>query len=308
MNMRFLFTRSQAPAWESTCLQSSASTFAELRGQTCRSVKLSLIPIGLLTSLSLLINCKAADPLATGRATGGSLTPVLPRTNEDPARGIVLYAGWDKRATLPNRKENHDMADLRAILKNYGEPRDDVDLHPEAEVFPGIRYLTPLKQALAALSKQFGASGIGLEVPIATEGFPLGLFFKKFDKNGDSKADFKHPYTLSDKQGQVIGVAFAGVHQPFVKAGTPPFTFIPGRRFRQNLIDGKAPGDRRVFVSDNRRSGNFVIVHSMPPFFPEPDPTVPIPPENLRDGTGTSYTWYVPQPLVNLILYCSQLN
>lgn len=271
---------------------------------TLRSMTIQLPPIltCILTSLSLLIHCQAADPLAPARTTGA----ILPRTNEERGKGIVLHAGWDKRVTLQNRKENHDMADLRAILKNYGEPKDDVDLHPEAEVFPGIRYLTPLAQVVDALSKQFGSLGIGLEVPIATEGFPLGLYFKKFDKNGNSKADFKHLYTLSDKPGQVIGVAFSGVHQPFVKPGTV-FTYIPGTRFRENLIDGKANGNRSVFVSDNRKSGSYVIVHSMPPFFREQDPTASIPAERLIDGTGKSYTWYVPQPLVNLILYCSQM-
>ena len=190
------------------------------------------------------------------------------------------------------------MADLRAILQAYGEPKDDLGLHPDVEVFPGIRYLTPLNEAVDKLSKVVGPLTLGLEIPIATEGFPLGLNFKKYDKSGSSKADFKHVYLLLDKKAQLVSIAFMKVHGPFVNVVEPPFVWIPGRRFRENLID-KKDGTSCVWVRDARERGKYVVVHSIPRL------TSAGP---IYDQSGTSYTWYVPQPMINLILYCSQLS
>ena len=233
---------------------------------------------------------------------------VIARFNTDPSKGIVLYAGWDKRVTGPARTQNHDMADLRAILQSYGEPRDDLDLHPDVEVFPGIRYLAPLSEAVDKLAKQFGPLVLGLEIPVATEGFPLGLNFKKYDKPGSSKADFKHVYLLLDKKAQVVSIAFLKVHGPFVDVPEPPFVWIPGRRFRENLID-KRDGASGVWVWDARSRGKYVVVHAIPGLgFPAGNSSGVSPSASLRDGGGRSYTWYVPQPVINLILYCSQLS
>ena len=259
----------------------------------------------------------ATAPLAAPAAVPGTQpspekplanAAVVARFNTDPSKGIVLFSGWDKRVTGPARKQNLDMADLRAILQDYGEPKDDLDLHPDVEVFPGIRYLSPLNEAVEKLSRQFGSLGIGLDVPIATEGFPLGLGFKKYDKSGASKADFKHVYLLLDNKAQVVSIAFMKVHGPFVDVPEPPFVLIPGRRFRENLID-KKDGASGVWVWDARSRGKYVVVHSIPGLnFPAGDSKDLSPAASLRDTSGKSYTWYVPQPMINLILYCSQLS
>ncbi len=233
-----------------------------------------------------------------GKPLSNAAAAAIARFNTDPSKGIVLYSGWDKRVTGPARTQNNDMSDLRAILQAYGEPKDDLDLHPDVEVFPGIRYLTPLNDAIDKLSKQFGNLALGLEIPIATEGFPLGLSFKKYDKSGGSKADFKHVYLLLDKKAQVVSIAFMKVHAPFVDVAQPPFVLIQGRRFRENLID-KKNGTASVWVWDAKDRGKYVVVHSIP------RPTASGP---LYDQAGTSYTWYVPQPMINFILYCSQLS
>lgn len=252
-------------------------------------------------------------PVAPPGLPGTQPTPEKPsataiRSNTDPSKGIVLFAGWDKRVTGPARAQNHDMSDLRAILQAYGEPKDDLDLHPDVEVFPGIRYLAPLSEVVAKLSKQFGSLMLGLEIPIATEGFPLGLNFKKYDKASGSKADFKHVYFLLDKKAQVVSIAFMKVHGPFVDVPEPPFVLIPGRRFRENLID-KKDGASGVWVRDARSRGKYVVVHSIPGLsFSGYDSKGPGSAAALNDYSGKSYTWYVPQPIINLILYCSQLS
>lgn len=233
--------------------------------------------------LLLLFTVTAQAQLSTG-SLGTSMPP---KANSVTTEGILLYPGWDKRVTGPARTSNRDMADLRAILQSYGKPEADLGLHPDAQIFPGIAYLTPLKAVETALAKQFGGSpGLSSEFSIATEGFPKGLKFRKYDRGSLKIGDNTQLYLLIDGANRVISIAFTGrgaaafVPQPF-----PTFTPIPGARSRNDLID-KSESAAQAAVADARGSGKFVVVYTV---------------------GKRNITWYVPEPLINLILYCSQL-
>lgn len=230
----------------------------------------------------------ATPPTAPAPETS-SRSALPPPSNLDPAKGIVLPAGWDKRVTRPARHANRDMADLRACLESYGRPLADLGLHPDAEVFPGVRYLSPLKTVEAALSRQLGGSlGLATEFTIATEGFPLGLKFRKYDRGSLGTSANKYIYLLVDDTNRVIATAFTGRGAPvLIPPGfvPPPFIQVAGDLSRDDLID-KSDGGARASVSDTRGQGKFVIVY--------------------LQGTR-NLTWYVPEPLINLILYCSKL-
>lgn len=221
-------------------------------------------------------------------APGASNQPAMPPpSNSVTANGILLEAGWDKRVTGPGRAANRDMADLRACLAAYGKPAADLALHPDAEVFPGVPYLSPLKTVEAALSKQFGGSpGLASEFTIATEGFPLGLRFRRYDRGSLKIGDNTHFYLLVDGSYRVIGTVFTGRNAPpFVPQPFPPFVPVASGLQLSDLID-KTGGGSRASVADARSRGKFVVVYL---------------------AGKRNLTWYVPQPLINLILYCSQL-
>ena len=217
--------------------------------------------------------------MAPGTSTQSAMPPP---SNSVAANGILLEAGWDKRVTGPARAANRDMADLRACLAAYGKPAADLALHPDAEVFPGIPYLSPLKTVEAALSKQLGGSlGLASEFTIATEGFPLGLKFRKYDRGSLRMGDNTHLYLLVDGAYRVIGTVFTGRNAPpFVPQPFPPFVPVASPLHRDDLID-KSDGGARGSVADARDRGKFVVVYL----------------QGKRN-----LTWYVPEPLINLIL------
>ena len=179
------------------------------------------------------------------------------------------------------------MADLRAILEAYGEPKDDLEPHPDSMIFPGIPYLTPLRKVEQILAAQFGSFGLSSEFTIATEGFPRGLKFRKYDKGSAKIGDNTYVFILIDDASQVVAIAFMGRGAPaFVPNPFPVFVQIPGPRYRDNLID-KSDGSALTQVADARSLGKYVVAYSM---------------------GKRNMTWYVPQPLINLILYCSKLT
>jgi hypothetical protein len=230
-----------------------------------------------------------AAPQAPAQPARSTQPTMPPPTNSVAAKGILLEAGWDKRVTGPARAANGDMADLRACLSPYGEPLADLDLHPDAQVFPGVAYLTPLKTAEAAIAKQVGGGfGLASEFTIATEGFPLGLKFRKYDRGSLGIGANTHVYLLVDGANRVISTAFTGRGAPiFVPPNfvPPPFVPVPASLHRNDLID-KSESGARASVADARDRGKFVIVY-------------------LQGKRNV--TWYVPEPLIHLILYCSQL-
>ncbi|MCW3059490.1 MAG: hypothetical protein JWQ02_1311 [Capsulimonas sp.] len=241
------------------------------------------------------LNRRPAAPMVPG-APGASVTPGVstqqsmpPPANGVAANGILLEAGWDKRVTGPARAANRDMADLRLCLAQYGKPAADLELHPDAQVFPGVAYLTPLKTAEAAIAKQVGGGfGLAGEFTIATEGFPLGLRFRKYDRGSLGIGANTHVYLLVDGANRVISTAFTGRGAPkFVPPGfvPPPFVDLATGLHRNDLID-KSDGGARASVADARDRGKFVIVY-------------------LQGKRNV--TWYVPEPLIHLVLYCSQL-
>jgi hypothetical protein len=179
------------------------------------------------------------------------------------------------------------MADLRAILEKYGQPTEDLAPRPEAQVFPGIAYLTPLKTVEVELAKKFGGSfGLSSEFPIATEGFPKGVKFRKYDRGSLRIGENTHVYMLIDGANRVISLAFMGRGvPPFVPSPFPPFVPVEGQRYRNNLID-KNDGAGQASVADARGQGKYVVVYTV---------------------GARNITWFVPEPMVNLILYCSQL-
>jgi hypothetical protein len=225
-------------------------------------------------------------PVAAGASTQPGLPPP---SNLVAADGIVLPPGWDKRVTGPARAANADMADLRACLAPYGKPAADLALHPDAQVFPGVPYLTPLRAAEAAIGSQLGGSfSLASEFTIATEGFPLGLKFRKYDRGSLRIGANTHVYLLIDGANRVISTAFTGRGAPlFVPPNfePPPVVAVEASLHRDDLID-KSDGGARGSVADARERGKFVIVY-------------------LQGKRNV--TWYVPEPLINLILYCSQL-
>jgi hypothetical protein len=139
------------------------------------------------------------------------------------------------------------------------------------------------------MAQQLGGSfGLASEFTIATEGFPMGLKVRKYDRGSLRTGANTHIYLLIDGANRVISTAFTGRSAPILVPPNfvpPPFVDLATPLSRNDLID-KSESGARGSVADARDRGKFVILY-------------------LQGRRNV--TWYVPEPLIHLILYCSQL-
>jgi hypothetical protein len=164
-----------------------------------------------------------------------------------------------------------------------------------------ITYLMPLAQAEALL---FGSPVIATEAAAVAPGFPDGLFIHTYDVNAGIYNQLVILTDHAQPQQQVVslvlkadGVNWYPPSPPFVKIQRDWHTFD-----YMNTENKGEPGikiDTRV--EDFRSNGHFIVVNmtggTRPPIWPgevcKPAKAKP------REDT----TWYLPEPLINLILY-----
>ena len=196
--------------------------------------------------------------------------------------------------------------DLEVLLKPYGKAQNDTGAHPEVTVYEGqtidgaptracrIGYLAPLAEAEKVL---FKSVGIVSRKDGVIPGFPKPLTLHTYDV----KAGIYNRLTiLTDKspKQQVVSLAFKSEsinwHPP-----CPPFV-KPARDWHTYDYVGTAnrgnPGiviDARV--KDMRASGHYIIANTSFHVAPLVETF-----DRIRPNDTT--TWYVPEPLINMIL------
>ena len=117
--------------------------------------------------------------------------------------GIVLKKGWDSAMS----DGVATMKELRDLLSGFAKAAPNTGPAPDIEIYKGIRYLMPLKDAVKTL-------GLGQEVNsklmVACPGFPFNSLFG-FSFHGNFDGGFDTVYIVTDGARQVVAVEFTNV-------------------------------------------------------------------------------------------------
>jgi hypothetical protein len=238
--------------------------------------------------------------------TSSALEPGNPAgTNAPMPAGIVLIKGWDSAMS----DGVVTMKELRDLLSGFATAAPNTGPAPGIEIYKGIRYLMPLKDAVKTL-------GLGQEVNskllVACPGFPFNSLFG-FSFHGSFEDGFDTVYFVTDGARQVVAVEFTNVSTKKIKLDTPltdkawvTFDFINTRVKGQpeafvrhgTHANGEVLKIESVFVNPDgqRNSMNY-----RRPFISQPSGNYP-----FRYGGGTEMhptRLYLPRPLAELILY-----
>ncbi|MEP6669702.1 MAG: hypothetical protein ABJF10_11150 [Chthoniobacter sp.] len=235
---------------------------------------------------------------------------------EPGATGIALASDWTGHTTQGSGGQTMKMADLLALVSNYGKAEADLAVHPEVTIYEGqvaggapgencrITYLMPLDRAEALLMK---SKGLATSSRAVAPGLPDGLFLHTYDvKAGiynrlcivtDSRKPVQQVVSLIFK---AEGANWYPPSPPFVKINRDWHTFDYVNT--ENRGSSSIKIDTRV--KDMRRQGGYIVVNTTGGVAPDTilEPGVVLKP--ARNSPKEDTTWYVPVPLVKLMLYC----
>jgi hypothetical protein len=235
-----------------------------------------------------LIAAKTPVPSIPGSAPAVSPPPPAKSTGIAIA-GIRADAASILMATGGHSQE---IQDLRALLHRYGTPKADVGLHPGAEIYPGIPYLMPWHEAEKRLVPA-GNTATRSGDKIACAGFPEGLNWICYDGlwkwNGGA---YNHLYILKDILNQVVSIEFRNEHGCWVKG--PPWESLPGGWHVIDYINAEVKGQKDIVIEtqvlDQRDPKHRIVVHT------------------TNQKINHTATMFLPQPLINLILYVTRTS
>jgi hypothetical protein len=220
-----------------------------------------------------------------GKAPASPFKTPGPASARPPASGgIVLSANADSPLAISSGGHSLEIRDISAVLSKYGTAVDDEGPHPEVTVYPGTTYLMPFDQAEKILVTS--NPGMRSATPIATGGFPPGLLAVSYD--GNWGGNYNRLYLVKDRANQLVCLEFVSERGGFNPL-QPPATLIPGDWHVIDFINARVKGQPRMqilnYVKDMRSAGHFIIVNT------------------LSQAMHQTSTWYVPEPLINLILF-----
>ena len=178
------------------------------------------------------------------------------------------------------------MKELRDLLSGFAKAAPNTGPAPDIEIYKGIRYLMPLKDAVKTL-------GLGQEVNsklmVACPGFPFNSLFG-FSFHGSFEDGFDTVYFVTDGARQVVAVEFTNVsakkitlHTPLTDKAWVTFDFINTR------VKGQPDAFVRHGTDTARTNGNVLKIDSI---FANPN-----------DQYMHPTRLYLPRPLAELILY-----
>lgn len=226
--------------------------------------------------------------------------------------GITLNKDWTGHQTESSGGQTRKLEDLRALISGYGEAEADLAEHPEVTVYEGpvfgggqgqtcrITYLMPLNRAEQLL---LGSTGISTISRAVAPGLPDGLFLHTYDARAGI---YNHVCIVTDNhkpQQQVVCLLLKaeGVNWipglPWVQLNRDWDTFD-----YVNTQNRGRPGiiiDTRVL--DQRQQGGYIVVNTTGAPNRHPPPLLAKP---AKWSPKEDSTWYVPVPLVKLMLYC----
>lgn len=245
-------------------------------------------------------------PAPTAPAPGGIPMAELPK---GATKGKIALAGvWSGSAQGGELTRK----DLAQIFGAVGAASDVVEVDRSIEAYPGLPILTPLEAAKKMLNLD-GASSV--KTKIVTPGMPKASF-TAYTFSGVFAGGFNRLSLITDTEDQVVSVfamdtaSRTRVANETDTAGYHTYNFITGK--------AKATKDvvvRHTIVPESVSSGT-IIVDTL--LVDPTDPESP-PPRTSGKSSSTKFSssskpktgkvlersrWYVPKPVVNLILRC----
>jgi hypothetical protein len=238
--------------------------------------------------------------------------PIAPPSSS----GLALATDWEKHVTESTGGQTRKIDDLSALLSAYGTASADTAAHPDVTVYEGpaidrpgdcrIAYLTPLAAAEQALfSKDHGISSV---MKAVAPGFPDGLSIHSYDVKAGI---YNRLYIVTDysKVQQVVCLVLKAENLHWIPA-SPPFVKIERDWHTFDYVNTMNRGQPKMIidtrVNDLRKRGHFIIANSSGSNGVHPKNILP-PGIVEKPAGGTvneTATWYAPEPLINLILYC----
>jgi len=191
---------------------------------------------------------------------------------------ISLPANWS--APLPESSGGHslEIQDLKALLGPYGTPDKSLATPPGVVIYPGIRYLTPQAEAARLL----GAAGITTSHKIACGGFPDGLSYTSYD--GKWEGMFNRLYLVTDPAHQVVCLEFVA-ETPRKIVHPPPWVRVTVTRHVLDYVNAMVKGQRGSPETWLYNTGSGLVIDTV---------------------SHQTARWYVPKPLIDLILFCAE--
>lgn len=259
-------------------------------------------------------------PSPAGKTPGApapqtSRTPVAASVPAASANGIALANDWAGHLTQGAGGQTMKMRDLQALLSGYGVAEADTAPHPEVTVYEGspmdaalgqscrVAYLMPLDKAEGVLFKN---RGIVTATRAVAPGFPDGLFIHTYDVKAGI---YNRLCILTDSakpQNQVVSLLLKAESANWYPP-SPPFKKLERDWHTHDYLNTENRGQPGIVidtrVNDLRPRGRYIVVNITGGFAPPEilPPGIVIKP--ARNSPKTNATWYVPEPLIKLILH-----
>jgi hypothetical protein len=188
---------------------------------------------------------------------------------------------------LPLSSGGHslDIRDLGRLLRDYGKPGEDLAPHPEVKIDRGVTYLMPLAQAEQRLG--LDSHALKTRARVACAGFPDGLTYIGYDVKAGI---YQRLYIVTDLADQVVCIEYVAPNVVDAPP-SPPWRVMPGEWHVYDYVNDRTKGQPRIEIDtrvlDRRNDGQFIVVNT------------------TGRAVNQTATWHVPQPLINLILYCA---
>jgi hypothetical protein len=206
--------------------------------------------------------------------------------------------------------------DLRALISAYGAAEADLAEHPDVTVYDGpvvgggngercrLTYLMPLDRAEALLMKE---RGLATESRAVAPGLPDGLFLHTYDVKAGI---YNRLCIVTDSRKpvqQVVSLLFKGEAVNWYPP-SPPFVKLHRDWHTSDYVNTENRGQSNLRidtrVNDLRAKGGYIVVNTTGGDLPDQIPLSGIVFKPARFSPKEVATWYVPEPLVKLILYC----
>lgn len=220
-----------------------------------------------------------------------------------PRRAIILAPRWNS----PTQGGEMTRRDLAMLFGTLGKASEETAGDPAMMIFGDITFLLPLAEARKRLKLEGATSS---EVKVATPGLPLGSFSAHFYQ-GVFEGGFNRLALITDGGEQVVSVLL--VHDN-PRARTGELTDVAGYH-TYNFINHRVKGAKDLLIKHEAAAtpAGLVVVESRLIDPTDPDLAAPqsrtstrtATPRTSRTGKVLEYSrWYVPRPVVNLILRC----
>ncbi len=268
------------------------------------------LPVGQSTPLP-----SPAQPAGTlpGSIPGAVPSASAPTSTAPVPGGITLANDWAGRLPQGSGGQTMKMRDLQALLSSFGTAEPDIAPHPDVTIYEGqrmdgapgnncrITYLMPLRQAEALLMSNRGIATVAKAV---APGFPDGLMLHTYDVRAGIYNRLCIVTDIGKPEQKVVSIVLKAetanwyAPTPFIKQESDWHTF--------DYVNTENRGQPGIVI-DTRVSQQkgYLVVNTTGGFNPYRElvpPGVIIKPARFSPKETT--TWYVPEPMVKLILHC----